>query len=459
MPIMIFMTRFYHKFKYCCGPFTVIKNKINILAVLVPAVIASFIVSCEEDPTRIGHGMLPSNEFVKIASTDTLSVWSYTEYDPKVRTDLPNVSYLGELQHPYYGTTRAEFVTELRLGGIWDDSKLYTVDSVKLYLRVLDIRGNSDTKHILRLTEIDKRLYTDSAYYSNTPVPVTDASFGNIEIPAPDSVVTTLAIDLPVELGNYLIRDTSKLFYSASGKDFREYFNGFYFQMESSADPMLLALSLAPPSTLGDNQNYIVLFMHDQAATKREFYFILDATNRNASFNKFTHDFSTADPVKGVKHVNDGYRDTLSYLQYLNGVYTTFVFPGLETMKNDPQFKNIVVNRAKLKVPVYYDGDLYTPTTIPEQLALRYVGKDGLKYIVPEYSYDTFHNFFGGAKDTIRNVYEFNIPGYLQNYFDDATGTLLPRLEVFQISGLRNAIFKTDLSSKPVEFEFTYTRF
>ena len=38
----------------------------------------------------------------------------------------------------------------------------------------------------------------------------------------------------------------------------------------------------------------------------KEYYFILDATNVNARYNRFLHDFSTADSDKRIKHVNDG---------------------------------------------------------------------------------------------------------------------------------------------------------
>ena len=88
--------------------------------------------------------------------------------------------------------------------------------------------------------------------------------------------------------------------------------------------------------------------------------FILDAMNKNASFNRFSHDFSSASPGKKIQHINDGYRDTLSYLQYLNGVYTKISLPGSrKPEKSILLLKNIAVNKARLLVPVYFDGDLY----------------------------------------------------------------------------------------------------
>jgi len=458
MPIMIFMTRYYHSFKPSRRSLSVLKNHFKIYPLLIFLAAVFFIVSCEEDATRIGNGLLPSNDYVTISSTDTLSVWAYTMYDDSVRSELPSVSFLGELYDPYFGTTTAEFVTEIRLGGIWDDEP-FTIDSVKLHLALVDISKLSDVVHTLKISEIATQLNVDSLYYSTTTLPLTGYSVDNIVFPALDSLVNDVFFDLPVEFGEYLTRDTSKFFYSSTKPDFRSYFNGLYFQMNTSSDPLLLALTLAPPATLGTNQNFIVLYMHDEDFKAKEFYFVLDATNRNASFNKFTHNYSTAEPDKKIKHINDGYKDTLSYIQYLNGVYTKFVFPGLEAIKNDPGFDNIVINKATLKIPVHYDDDKYKPSTFPKELVLRYRTNKGTAFVVPEYYYDVSHGFFDGGIDTLKNVYDFNIPGFVQSYLEDKTGLLKPELELFQPASTKNAILKANDSKTAAEFKLTYTRF
>jgi hypothetical protein len=129
---------------------------------------------------------------------------------------------------------------------------------------------------------------------------------------------------------------------------------------------MLISLSLAQPSTLGAYYNYFVLYMSDLAGGTKEFIFVLDATNKNAAYNRFVHNFNTAFPDKKIQHINDGYKDTLSYLQCLNGVYTKVVLPGLDSLKNDPSMKNIAVNKAKLTIPVQLDGSFYKATTVPK---------------------------------------------------------------------------------------------
>jgi hypothetical protein len=199
--------------------------------------------------------------------------------------------------------------------------------------------------------------------------------------------------------------------------------------------------------------------MHNEVDVQKDFLFVLDAINKNASFNRFSHNFNTASAGEKIEHINDGYRDTLSYLQYLNGVYTKITLSGLESLKNDPAFDNIAVNKARLTVPVYFDGNLYKASTVPSNLRLRYKTKSGYKYDVPDYNIDQYHIFFDGTIDTTANLYKFNIAAFVQGYLEDATGVIKPELELFQGAGTRNVILKANNSKTPVKFELTYTKF
>lgn len=419
----------------------------------------------------IGSNLLPGSDFVKITSINNLSAQSYTMYDDSVRTDNPSVSYLGQISDPYFGTATAEFVTQIRMGGAWDNLP-FIVDSVKLYLHILSVTGGSTTKHYLKISEIAEQIYTDSAYYSNRNVLTTGFEVGDIEIPVLHAGINDDTLTLPpqtlngpMSFGNYILRDTSKLFYSNTLPDFRTFFKGLYFQIQPSSDPMLISLSLVPPPStlgLGAYYNYFGIFMSNPAGETKEFRFVLDATNKNAAYNRFVHNFNTATPDKKIQHINDtlyGDRDTLSYLQCLNGVYTKVVLPGLDSLKNDPSMKNIAVNKAKLTIPVQLDGNLYKATTVPSSLILRYRSKAGVKYIVPDYNIDANHIFFSGILDTVANEYNFNIPAFVQGYLEDVTGQVEPELEVFQGAGTSNVILKANNSKTPVKFQFTYTKF
>jgi len=459
MPIMTFMTRYYNSSKHFCRNSSV-SHQIFTIFCLTLFVLAVFsVTSCEENPTKIGNELLPSNDFVLTKSTDTLRVWSYTDFNDSTRTDNPPVSFLGQIIDPYFGTTTTEFVTQIRLRSAWDD-KPFTIDSVKLFMRLLHVKGGTDAAYMLNLSEIADQIYVDSAYYSYKPVKITGYNVA-VELPALKAGgLNDIAVNLPVSFGEYITRDTSKLFYSNNKPDFRSYFKGLYFHISPSSDPMLVSLSLAAQSSASEYYNFITLYMHDDNKVLKEYYLVLDATNVNARYNRFLHDFSTAESDKRIKHINDGIKDTLSYLQYLNGVYTRITLPGLENLKNNPEFAKVAINKARLTIPVYFDGVNYKASTVPASLRLRFKTKNGKRYDVPDYYIDESHNFFDGNLDSVRNVYNFNIPNFVQGYLKDATGSIKPELEIFQsTTGTKNVIFKANNNKITAKFEFTYTKF
>jgi hypothetical protein len=469
IPIMIFMTRYYHSPELPYRINSVYHSFFSIFRLTVIALVVFFVSSCEKDgPTKIGNDYLPVSDFVIIKSIDTLSVWSYTMYDNYFHTDNPSTTFLGHIYDPYFGTTSAEFVSQVRLYPAWDHVPFF-IDSVKLYLRFLDVMGGSNVTHFLRMSEISELIFPDSAYYSNKHVDTTGYGI-TVELPVlkPDTI-NEIELTLPNEFGEYITRDTSQLFYSPNmvhfsyaKPDFRSYFKGLYFRMYSSSDPTLVSLYLEPSSSSNtdhsESQNYFVIFMHDNSFTQKVLYLILDANNRNAAYIRFSHDFSTANPDKRIQHINDGYKDTLSYLQYLNGVYTKIVLPGLESLKKDPFYKKIAINKARLTVPIHFDGDLYIPSTAPTQLFLRYKSIAGYKDIVRDYTISS--SFFGGKIDTTAYVYTFNIPAFVKDYLEDATNTIKPEIEIFQgTTGTTNLILKANNNKSPVKFDFSYTKF
>jgi hypothetical protein len=454
------MTKFYHSFIIYLRSFSEHISKTFFLTLF--AGILFFAYSCEEDPSIVGRKILPSSDFVFIKSTDTINVESYTLYSNSVKTDNPPFSYLGDLYDPYFGSTTAEFVSQLRLGSEWDD-KYFVIDSVKLFLRLLSVKGNVDDVHYLRLSQISQQIYTDSAYYSNQTVPLTGYVVDSILLPTLQAdTINDIILNLPVSFGDSLTSDTSMLSYT-KGHDFRSFFKGLYFQLFSPNDPLFVSLSVAPASSYGYYNNYFVLYMHDEFSLSKTFVFILDAYTKNAAYNRYIHHFEEGEVGKRMQHLIDNdtnYLDTVSYVQTMNGVYTKIKIPELETVRGNPDMKNISVNKARLVIPVYYDGDIYKPSTIPSIVYLRYVSSTGSKYFVQDYSISSA--FYDGSPDTTAtiNVYNLNIPTFLQLYFEDTSNKLKPELEIFLSSASsNNVILKANNSHTPVKLEFTYTKF
>jgi hypothetical protein len=456
------MTRYYHNSRDN-RKINSVSNPIFRIFLFVTILFSGiYITSCEEDPTIIGKDLLPESDFVSIHSIDTLHAISYTMYDESAETDNPSIAYMGRIYDPYFGTTDASFVSQIRMAEEWPDQP-FTIDSVKLFLVLNEVKGTSGLTPRIRMTEIAKQIYNDSTYYSGTTVPLIDSISYEVTLPSlkADTTVNEIEVKLPNSFGRHITRDTAMLFYSNTKPDFRSYFKGLYFELIPGTDPVMVSLSLAPEST-GYYSNSIILYMHGSDGIQTSYSFVLDATNRNAAFSKFKHDFNTAPENNRIKHINDFYKDTLSYLQYLNGVYTRIEIPGLQNLKNDPILKNIGVNRARLTIPAHLDGTIYKPSTVPSQLYLRYRTASGEKYVVPDYNLDQYHSFFDGSIDStdLNNVvYNFNIATFVQKYLKDNTGEILPELEVFQASGTSNLILKANNSKRPLKFEFTYTLF
>jgi hypothetical protein len=90
--------------------------------------------------------------------------------------------------------------------------------------------------------------------------------------------------------------------------------------MNPSSSPLLVSLSLV--YNLSTIYNFFIMYGHDADGASKQYAFNLDAISNNASYNRYSHDYSTATLGDKMAHKNTTYRDTLSYLQSLNGVYT-----------------------------------------------------------------------------------------------------------------------------------------
>ena len=430
--------------------------------IFIPAVLAGFIfiaVSCEEAPSLTGSELLPGSDFVELKGS-LLKVKSYTMYRDSIASSQPSRSFLGSFYDPYFGTTTCEFVSQLRLGSEWETGKFY-IDSMKLFLSLLSVSGDTASSHYLRLSEIADVIYKDKTYYSSQNVAHTGYT-------VPDILLPTLRADtansifcyIDTTFGRYLIRNPSMLFHSNDTDDFRTFFKGLHFQLISPGNPIFISLSVS--ATTGYYANYFALYGHNEYGISRSISFILDAVTTNASFNLYMHDYSTAEADKKIKHINDtNYLDTITYAQSFNGVYTRFELPGLDSLKKNLDIKNIAVNRGRLKIPIFYDNYNYIRKNLPYPLYLKYVTTSGRTNYVPEIA----TTFYDGTPDTTAtseadDVYNLNVANFIQMYLEDKADTILPVLEMYLPSlSVNNLLLRGNGSYKPVRFEFTYTRF
>jgi hypothetical protein len=458
MPIMIFMTSYYPEKRENKRTVSVLRTKyLLIISFLVTA--AFFLSSCEEKSTLIGIGILPPGDFTSTNATDTISVFSYTySIDSVLSSNKTTYSYLGGLYDPYFGTTTTGFVGQLRILKKFEETSSIIIDSVKLAMTISGAKGVLGTQQEISIYEIDELLYPDSSYYSNRdPHASKHLATELLPIVKKDSA-QTLYINLPVSVGQYLMRDPSQLQQDTLENDFRSFFNGIYCQMGpytgtgpffKGADTdslMVLVLTFL-------QGNFLITVYYHTSSSISELYYDFTVNPNSARYNLFSHDFNTAEPDKRISHVNDNVQDTLSYLQGFNGVYTRIRIPALDSLK---KMMPISVNKARLTIPVYLDGETYTAATVPTNIYMNYVGTDGKKYVVPDYSISP--DFFNGSFSSTTKKYTFNLAAFTQYYLEGKIKS--PELNLYFPEGqYKNVILKANHSTTPLKFEFTYTRY
>jgi hypothetical protein len=454
------MTRFYRN-PILSGRL-ISENILKALPSLLMAGLLFIATSCEESPSKIGAGLLPGNDFVTIKSTDSMNVKSYTMYAESVESENPSVSYLGDMWDPTFGTTTGELVSQLWLRDSLTAADFTAIDSVRLFLKVLTVTGDTAAGHILKISEVSQQLYDTLVYYSNQ-TPTLTGNYWTAELPALRSdTVNDIVITVDTTFGGYLTRQRSMGFMSSTKPDFRSFFKGLYFEIVPSAKPVYISLSVASVGSTGTPANYFSVYTHNGAKVSESYDFLLDAQHSSAKYNLFSHIFSTAEPGKKIQHINDGYADTLSYLQNMNGVYTRIDIPFLKALKSDPSFRNVAVNKARLVIPFIVGSTtgIFYAKTIPSIIYARYTSSTGYKHLVQDYL-DAGATFYDGTPDTVTKMsYNINLATYLQKYLNDATDTITPSLELYLLSSSKyNAILTANNNPRRVKFEFTYTKF
>jgi hypothetical protein len=455
------MTRFYRN-PILSGRF-ISENILKVLPVLLTAGVLFIATACEENPSKIGAGLLPGSDYVTIKSTDSLTVKSYTMYQEAVRSDNPPTSYLGEMRDPYFGTTTGGFVSQLWLRDSLTTADFVAVDSVRLYLKILNVKGDTAAGHILKISEISKMLHydTDTAYYSNQTPPLT-GNYWTATLPSLKAdTVNDIVVTFDTAFGGHLTRDRLMGFMSTTRSDFRSFFKGLDFEIVPSAKPVFISLSIASVTSSGTPVNYFSVYTHNGYQVVSSYDFLIDAQHTSAKYNLFSHTFSDAEPGKEIQHINDGYEDNYSYLQNMNGVYTRIEIPSLKALKSDPDLKNIAINKARLIIPFVVDTtkDVIYSKTIPSTIYMRFVDSKGKKILVSDYSVGSA--FYDGSPDTVTAMsYNFNIATYLQDYLEDTKDSVTSHLELFLLpTSAYNAVLTANKNLKPVKFELTYTKF
>ena len=449
MPIMIFMTRFYNNSKLSYRFYSVLSHNLNLLFPAVFISLLFFITSCEEKATIIGTDILPGKDFVNLKGTDTIGVGAYNLYTDSIMTNNRTYSYMGSIYDPYFGDTKTDFVSQLRLSQKWVGiGSPPVVDSVKFFFSISGAKGKLDstTIHQFKMFEVTEQLDAAVGYYSNRD-PNAGMEIGTFSLPPiPKDTVQAIGVMLPASFGEYLLRDTTKLEQEGDANDFRYFFKGIYFTMVDSPSPLLMAIEFS-------NSDFFVRVYYSNYQTTGLSYDFIINTN-SVRYNRYIHNFASATAARRIKPENFGKKDSMIYLQSFNGVFPQLRMPGLSYVKNN--LLPVSVNRARLTFSVFLDSVNFTPTTVAPMILMKYKQTDTTIYIVPDYQVSS--SFYDGTFNSTNNTYSFNIASFAQEYLEGRIAD--PTIEMYFPEGeYRNVILKANNSHFPVKFDFTYTKF
>lgn len=406
------------------------------------ALLTAALLSCSQDPVKIGIDLLPDSDFIDIGSTDTVSIKAYTMYDELSVSSDNTTMIIGSINDEYFGNTYCDFVTQLRLVGKWP-AKPYVIDSVLLTMLPSGVSGDDSTSvHRIRLCETGTRLTDPDEYYSGQD-PDTIRFLGEYFLPKMKAG-ESFRVKLDNSVGEYLLRDTTKL--SAGVPFYEDYFKGLYCMMKSSPNPVLVVMDASQGATI-DPLGITIFYKSD---TLRYTYSFV-ATPRAVNYNRFTHDRSKGDPAKQILHVNDLVADTAAYLQSYHGVYVKLDMPTLEPFRD---VANLAVNKARIIAPVILDGETLVDKNMPQRVYVRYRDADGKARVIPDYMHDI--SFMDGTYYSDNDYYLFNITTFVQKYLNGEIEE--PSVELFlPLTVTRNAIFRANANEPAFKLEFAYT--
>ena len=414
MLITNFMTIFYNNDKEAVSRSwrTSIKRSLNFIIFALPLAGLLVLSGCEEDPSTIGSGILPGGDLNSLVASDTFTLRTYTTYIDKVESyyvdtsgviNKPSSYYLGGDYSPYFGLTQAGFVTQIWLSQEWPKDHM-TLDSMILNFHISSVQGSLPMGQEINVYEVDEFMTSDSVYYINRDVPIKQL-LGTFSIEGVRNSDTVMSLHMPMSLINEIMRDTTKLYLAEDSTDFRNYFNGLYFEYPQTDNYHMVKVNL------NGGYNTMTLYYTDTLSYSKQYTFLFNS--KTISYNVFKHDFDAAEPGKKPQYINQEIQDTVSYIQGYNGVFTSLKMPGLEGLKD---MMPIGINRARLYLPAYSNDVDFLEETFPSRLIARYRDEEGDSYITRDYQIDPA--FADGQYYSLDDYYVINITAFVQDYLE-----------------------------------------
>ena len=376
--------------------------------------------SCKKTPDTVGNNLIEESEYIDVFHTDTVAVVCHSYLD-SVNTTNPSSALLGAMNDPIFGTSEAGFFTQFRFSMAGQSFGIApVVDSVVLQLCLTGYYGDTMAMQTVHVFQLDDTLSSHASYYNHSLVAIQNVDLANsyqfqprprtkVHIIGTDTVrQPIIRIPLSLELGNTLQSlDTSV--YSLPDK-FKKAFPGLYVTCESvSQNGVISSINLT-----NNEHTLLQLYYHNAAIPDKPMRYNYYVTTSDVFFNHIDHDYlqGNADFTQQVIDGQTALGQQQVYLQTMGGVRAFVKFPNLTHWTDTLQGCHMVINEAKLIVPIVR-ATLDSVYAAPKNFMLVGFNADSTTYLLPDY-YEG-NNYFGGTYNATRQYASFRISEYLQS--------------------------------------------
>jgi len=372
-------------------------------------------VSCKKETGSIG--LDAGDAALNPLEIDTFALQTRTVLEDSLRTDNTRYQMMGATRTNDFGLNSAAMSLSFVLpsssfafpAGVVIDSVVFQGE----YTGPEQYVGNLNTPMTIKVSQLAKRLYRDSSYFSNSSMPsAVSKSYPGILHKLSDSVFITengtakaLAPQMRINLGQEIIDIFQNAASSNLGSNtaFQDYFNGLKLEAETGS--------------LANGDGNIVYFNFNKLTSGLAVYFndtgkyVFPVGDNGVKVGSFSHDFSGVTAIQN--QLSDSTADfDVTYVQSMAGLKTRIDVPNLLKLVDDG-----VYGIVDAKFVFYYDKAT-TSTEFPafnRMLLLKRDGNNQNNFVADQI---VNSNFYGGSKQD-DGYYEFHITREIQDILNN----------------------------------------
>jgi len=415
------------------------KNKSFLFLALISFAIVAISISCEEDTSSIGSGILPDGDKLETLYDTTFTFHNQVfKKEPYITSNISHHS-LGISNDPFFGEFKGQMASEFFYLVLDPEIITYQIDSLMLYFAVDSTYGSPQETVSFNIYELNTAIIDDSSHYSNEDISSLYSEADKLNETFEVRGDTLLAFNLKSEFAQRLISDT--LFYE-NDTVFKDEFKGFAIVPTIANESDLGGTFLVNFST---TDTKIALYYHNDTVDSLYYNYTFTRGNR---FTQYSYDYSSSEVEEYLTNPEDE-NDDLIFIQGHNGVSSRIEYTDLDTWLNE----NFTYSILKAELTTSIVNDPYIETFYPpDALSLNYYEEDSNFVFVEDYSSMMYD---GSYNDTV-GIYNFNMSKHFSNLVNHKIDDLFLNFDVVNsYTSPHRVILK---AGEDIKMKVTYTK-